>query len=171
MKKRLISVFWVVLGYFAGACETEDCVSIANNDLLISFYDSDSTKLREVFFDYVVAEDNDSLLYSREKPSSSYAFPLNPAADETIFLMQVIDSVRLDTISLDPVDIDTVYVLREQIDTIWVEYIRKQRIITEECGVEISYGSLELKVNSFPGHEVVNNSLSRFNDVNIKIFF
>lgn len=161
----------IVFGWLAGACENEDCVSIANNDLLISFYDSDSTTLKEVFFDYVLAEGNDSLFYSRSTPSSTYAFPLNPADDETIFVMQVIDSVRMDTISLDPIDIDTVYVLRDQVDTIWVDYIRKQRIITEECGVEISYVNLELSENSFPGYEVVNNSLSRFNNVNIKIFF
>jgi hypothetical protein len=161
----------VALGCFTWACETEDCVSVANNDLLITFYESDSSTLKDVFFDYVTAEGSDSIFFSRSNPTSSYAFPVNPAADETVFYIQIIDSVRIDTIALDPIEIDTVYVLRDQIDTLGVEYVRRQRIITQDCGVEISYANIAVRNNSFSGDEVVNASLSRFNNVNIKVFY
>ena len=171
MDKRFLQVLLIAMGWVTWACETEDCVSIANNDLLITFYGSDSVTLKEVFFDYVTAEGSDSIFYSRSKPASSYSFPVNPAADETLFYLQIIDSVRIDTITLDPLDLDTVYVLRDQVDTLGIEYFRKQPIITEDCGVEISYLNIAVESNSFTGDEVVNASLSRLNNVNIKIFY
>jgi hypothetical protein len=161
----------ILLGSVIASCENEDCVSVSNNALLVEFYSRDSTVIREIAFEYITAASTDTVFYAHGEESSSYALPLNPAADATMFYMQAIDTVLYDTISADPLQIDTVVVLRDRVDTLAVQYNRTQRVITPECGVEISYGNIEVEQNTFSGGEVVSPSLSRFNDVNIKIYY
>ena len=165
-------LFLLILILGVASCETENCVSLANNDLLVSFYEPDSTTLKNVMFDYVRAAGNDSLFYDSNTVSSKYRFPVNPAADETLFIMQVIDTVTYDTISYDPVVVEPRYHLRDRVDSLWVEYQRSQRVITVECGVEIYYSHLSIKKCTFNGYEFEDDktSLSRMNDVNIKIY-
>jgi hypothetical protein len=153
------------------SCKTEDCVSVANNDFLIEFYETDSTELKEVTFTYIRALDNDSIFYDMDDSDNFYALPVNPAADITTFIFQVLDSVKYDTIQLDPVVIDTILYLKETPDTIEVDYKRTQRIITVDCGAEISYNIDTLNINTFSGYTIENKDLSRFNDVNVKVFF
>ncbi len=154
------------------ACETETCVSLANNNLLVSFYKGDSITSKNIMFEYVKAVGNDSIFYDHETLQPGYQFPVNPAADETLFIMQVIDTVTFDTISYDPVVLEPRYHLRDRIDSLWVEYKRSERIITIDCGVEINYTNLMIKKCTFQGYEFEgdNTSLSRLNDVNIKIY-
>ncbi len=156
----------------SSACETENCVSLANNDLLVNFYEQDSVTLKNMMFEYVRAAGNDSVFYDHNTVQAKYRFPVNPADDQTLFIMQVIDSVTYDTISYDPLEVETHYHLRNGADSLWVEYDRHERIITVECGVEINYTKLSIKKCTFSKYELEGDetSLSRLNDVNIKIY-
>jgi hypothetical protein len=163
-----------LFGVFPGmlSCETENCVSVAENDLLVSFYEQDSTTLKNVMFEYVKAAGSDTIFYDHNTGRSDFRFPLNPADDQTLFIMQIIDSVSYDTISREPVVIDTTYYLRDGIDSLWIDYQRSQRIITEACGVEINYTHLSVEKSTFQSYEFEDEKtfLSRLNNVNIKIY-
>lgn len=154
------------------SCETENCISVANNDLLVSFYEQDSSTVKDMIFGYVTADGTDSVFYDYGTKQASFSFPVNPADDQTLFVMQVVDTITYDTITYDPLVIEATYHLRDEIDSLWVEYRRTQRIITEDCGVEIYYSNLTVKKCTFPGYEFENEMtfLSRLNDVNIKIY-
>lgn len=154
------------------SCEMENCVSVAENDLLISFYEQDSTTLKNVMFEYVKAAGSDSVFYDHNTSRSDFKFPLNPADDQTLFIMQVVDTVTYDTISYDPLVIETNFHLRNRVDSLWIEYRRSQRIITEACGVEINYTHLSIEKITFQSYEFEDEktSLSRLNNVNIKIY-
>jgi hypothetical protein len=52
-----------------------------------------------------------------------------------------------------------------------VSYRRGTRIISEDCGVEIVYIRLKVDSTTFSGINVVREQLSRFNSVNIEVFF
>ena len=153
------------------SCQTEDCVSLSNNDLLVSFYESDSTELKEVAFNFVKALKNDSIFYTSEDKGSDYKLPLNPAEDITTFIFQAIDSVTYDTLQLDPILIDTIIHQREKFDTLELSYLRTQRIITVDCGVEISYTIDTININTFSGYTIENKQLSRINTVNVKVYY
>ncbi len=173
----LLIFFW---GYFLlGSCKNEDCVSVFNNDLLVGFIMADTLKDGKVEFNpidtvfyTIMAEDNkDSVFYDRNDRRSTFALPVNPAGSSTKFIFQVIDSIRYDTLSLDPLDIDTLYFINPVPHILSVNYVRKERIITEDCGVEIGYFDVEIENSTFPMTTLVDDRLERFNEVNIEILF
>ncbi len=163
-------LFGLLPGIFS--CETENCITLAENDLMISFYEQDSTTLKDMIFEYVTAEGTDSVFYDYRTKQTDFRFPVNPADDQTLFVMQVVDTVTYDTLSHDPLVIEATFHLRDRIDSLLIEYQRSQRIITEECGVEINYTHLVVKKCTFPGYEFEDDMtfLSRLNEVNIKIY-
>lgn len=152
------------------ACETETCISEANNDMQVRFLKTDSTTQRQVRFRYLLATGNDSVFYADDTDRTVVSFPLNPEQDGTEFTLQLLDTVFIDTLSLDPIVTDTVRLYRPP-DTLAVRYARRQRIITEECGVEISYGGLSIEKSSFPGYLIVNQQVSRFNEFNLEVYY
>jgi len=167
----LFAVFLTVAVMLNIACETEDCVSLSTNDLWVTFYESDGSDLKNVTFFFVKALENDSIFYDKEDTRNSYALPLNPVADRTTFVFQVLDSITYDTLQLEPIEIDTIYHVRDALDTFDVHYRRAQRIITVDCGAEISYNIDTISTSTFTGFEIENRQLSRFNAVNVKVFF
>ncbi len=166
-------------GYFLlGSCKTEDCVSVFNNDLLVGFVEADTLEDGKVEFNpkdtvfYTIrAEGNDSVFYNKKDRRATFALPVNPAGDRTKFIFQAIDSIRYDTLSLDPIEIDTLYFINPSPHILSVRYVRKERIITEDCGVEIGYFNIEIENSTFPMTTLVNDRLERFNEVNIEILF
>ena len=164
--------------FLSDACKNEDCVSVFNNDLLVSFITTDTLEdgkveihPKDTVFYSIVAEGNDTVFYDKNDTRSIFALPVNPAGEATKFIFQVIDSIRYDTLSLDPLEIDTLYFLNPDPHILSVSYVRRERIITEDCGVEIGYFDIEITGTTFPDATVVADRLDRFNEANIEILF
>lgn len=174
-------IFWtivIVSGNIFFSCQNENCVSVFNNYLLVGFVDADTLESgdiefpkKDTLFYSVTAIGNNSVFYDKNDVVSTIALPVNPALGSTTFHLEMIDSIRYDTLSLDPIVIDTTYYINPTPHTITVSYDRKQRIISVECGVEIAYRNLKVEEISFPTSNLTEDKLSRFNEVNIEVFF
>ena len=176
---KIIFFLVVILGgnlFFS--CQNEDCVSVFNNNLLVDFIKADTLESGEIEFHQidtlfysVTAEGNDSVFYDKNTILSTLTLPVNPAMGLTTFKLEMIDSIRYDTLSFDPIVIDTIYSVNPTPHTITVSYRRAQRVISENCGVEIIYINLNIDEISFPTTNLVDDKLSRLNEVNIEVFF
>lgn len=160
------------------SCKTEDCVTVANNYLLIDYFETDTLETgavkftpKDTLFYSVMAVGNDSVFYSKKKKVNSMSLPVNPDSDQTTFEFVMIDSIHFDTLSVNPIVLDTIYHINPSPHKISVNYTRGYKIISESCGVEISYNNLSLEENTFPLDSLIKNNLSRFNDTNIAIYF
>ncbi len=181
MCRTYLKVNWqwaILLAVLMCSCQDEDCVSVSNNDFLIGFVKADTLESGKVIYENVdtlfykvTAESNDSILYDWHTRSLTFALPVNPASDITTFHLEMLDSIRYDTLSLDPLTIDTIMYVNPMPQTISVSYEQRQRIIAEDCGVEISYVKLQVDETTFPATELTEDKLSRFNEVNLEIFF
>jgi len=178
--KQLLGFFTLcfLLIILFSSCKNEDCVSSANNYLLVNFLNLDTLetgaveiKAKDTLFYSVVAVGNDSVFYKKAKKVSSIALPVNPAADQTSFQFAMIDSIRYDTLSFNPIVLDTIFYLRDKPHEINVRYNRKFRVITESCGMEISYHNVSADTITFPSSALITDYLSRFNTVNIEVYF
>jgi hypothetical protein len=173
--------FWSIILLNAGllfSCKNEDCISVFNNELLIDFLQADTLASGKIEFHAVdtvfytiMAVGNDSVFYDSTDVVSSLILPVNPSESSTSFRLQVIDSIRNDTISFDPIIIEKRYYLNPTPHIISISYERRQRIISEDCGTEIAYTNLKIEETTFPSTNLVDNKLSRFNEVNIEILF
>lgn len=152
------------------ACEAENCVSVATNDMQVRFYENDSTTSRRVRFRYLQAIGNDSVFYTIDTVALTYSFPLDPERDRTDFALQILDTAYFDTLSTEPLELELVTVYLPP-DTLSVEYRRLMRIITEECGVEISYEELRVIRATFPAYKLISEQVSRFDEVNLEVYF
>ena len=182
-KKRSLYkfIFWtivIVSGNLFFSCQNENCVSVFNNYLLVGFINADTLETGEIefhendtIFYSVTAIGNDSVFYDKNDIVSTLTLPVNPALGLTTFKLEMIDSIRYDTLSFDPIVIDTTYYINPTPHTITVSYDRRQRIISEECGVEIAYTNLKVEEISFPTSNLTEDKFSRFNEVNIEVFF
>lgn len=176
---RNFYIWGLILGFISFfSCQTEDCISLFNNDLLVDFIQVDTlengtivTSRIDTTFYEIRAVDNDSLLYSLKNTSTTLNLPVNPAADQTTFEFYTIASIRYDTISQNPIDVDTIYTVNPEPHNLSVSYRRVSRIVTEPCGVEIAFVSLEVNETSFELTRTVRDRLSRFNEVNIEVLF
>ena len=179
--------FWLAIIIFSNllfSCKNEDCFSIFNNDMLISFNVADTldtgeiiTEAIDTMFYAIVADGNDSIFYGPETRASLFMLQVDPAAEYTSFEFYMIDSVATDTISQDPLVIEATYFpnpIPHQMDII---YRSGTRVITEDCGVEIGYVGLDVSETTFPGYEIERDILDRFtgtgtnDDVNVKVYF
>jgi len=177
IKRRAVRIIFWVFGIFIGqffiSCANEDCVSIFNNDLLVGFIDADTLESGDIVFSdadtifySIKAEGNDSIYYDPESQRSSlFALPVNPAGEETIFELTMLDSISYDSLN------NPTYHINPNPHIISVSYTRGQRIITEDCGVEIGYSALKIEDISFNTTILVDDKLSRLNEVNIEVFF
>ncbi len=178
--KQLIGFFtfiFLILILFS-SCKNEDCVSSANNYLLVTFLNVDtlengsiSIKGKDTTFYSVTAIGNDLEFYTKALKKDTLKLPVNPAADQTTFQLVMIDSIRYDTLANNPVVLDTIYYLHPKPHVISVSYERKFRVITESCGMEISYHNLAADTITFPSAALITDYLSRFNTTNIEVYF
>lgn len=177
-------IFWAIIifgGNIFFSCQDENCISVFNNDLILGFKDTTAVGSSnmdfyvDTVFNSITAVGGDTVLYDRTDVASIFPLPVNPSADMTTFILEMIDSIRYDTLSLDPINIDTIYFVNPIPHTITVSYDRTKRIITEECGVEIAYKNLKIEEISFPSYNLVNDKLSRLNEfkdeINIEVLF
>jgi len=168
----------VVIGNLFFSCQNEDCVSIYNNYLLVEFVQADTLEsgkieysaLDTVFYS-VTAVGNETVFYDKNDWESKLVLPVNPASDLTEFRLEMIDSIRYDTLSLDPIVLDTIYYVNPTPHIISIIYERRQKIITEDCGVEIAFVNLEIEEITFPISNLLEDQLTRFNESNIEVLF
>jgi hypothetical protein len=164
------------------SCQNEDCVSTFNNEMLIGFYDADTLENGDVviqekdtIFYSVVADGNDSIFYDVDTIVSVVTLPVDPGADMTAFEFYMIDSVSIDTLSMDPLEFEVTIFPRKEPYFLQVSYRKITQVISEECGVEIGFVNLEVDDSTFPAYEIDSDRLSRFNleneRVNIEVFF
>jgi len=173
--------FWLIVimsGNIFFSCANEDCVSIFNNHLLVSFIDADTLESGgiefheiDTLFYSVVAVGNDTVFYDSTDVVSTVRLSVDPASDLTTFVFQMLDSISYDTLSNDPIVIDTSYHVNPNPHIISVSYNRSQRIMSEDCGVEIAYTKLKLEEITFQTAVLTDDKLSRLNEVNIEVFF
>ena len=168
----------LTVGCIFYSCKNEDCVSIYNNYLLIDFVKADTLDSGNIEFHpidtvfyTVMAIGNDSVFYDSTDVVNSLILPVNPSSGSSSFRLQMIDSIRTDTVSYDPITTTKKYYVNPTPHVISVSYVRGEKIISEDCGVEISYTHLNIDDTTFPVTNMVDNKLSRFNEVNIEIFF
>lgn len=173
-----LGITFILACTFFSSCKDEDCVSTFNNDLLVSLMQADTlengdvvNKSIDTLFFEVRAAGNNSIFYDYEDKVSKLVLPVNPAEDMTTFEFYMIDSVRIDTISMDPINIQKTYFKNETPHVLSVSYRRGTRILSEDCGVEIVYVRLRVDATTFSGTNVVSEQLSRFNSVNIEVLF
>ena len=169
-------IFWlfgILIGQLFFSCANEDCVSIFNNHLLVGFINADTLESGDIVFNdadtifySIKAEWNDSIFYDPDSPSSSLiTLPVDPAGELTTFELTMLDSISYDSLN------NPTYHINPVPHIISVSYNRGQRIITEDCGVEIGYSGLKIEEITFNTTLLVDNKLSRLNEVNIEIFF
>ena len=165
--------YWIILTFSVSvffSCANEDCVSISNNYYLVGFFGSERNtagqypKIDTLFYS-VKADGNDIVFYDPDTTISVLSLPVNPAADKTSFELIMLDSITYDE-SNDPI-----YHINPNPHRISVSYRRTQRIISVDCGAEISYTSLKVDEITFVDTVVVSDKLSRLNDTNIEVYF
>ena len=171
--------FWLIvlsINWFV-ACQSEECVSIYNNYLLVGFIKADTLEngkielspLDTVFYS-VTAEGNDSVFYDQSDVTSFLQLPVNPAGEFTSFKFEMIDSIGYDSLSMQ-----NIYYRNPTPHTISVSYHRGERIIVDDCGIEISYTKLTLVDSTFQNTILMSDKLSRLNELtnqfNIEVLF
>jgi hypothetical protein len=166
-------IFWAIVilgGNLFSSCQDEDCVSIFNNYLLVGFEDENGDPVDTMFYS-VTAIGNDAVFYDKDTTLSILTLPVDPASNFTTFELEMIDSIRYDSLSNQ-----LKYYVNPTPHIITVSYRRTERIITEDCGVGIAYTNLFLEEITFPSFDLKNDNLSRLhyqfnNEVNIEVFF
>ena len=166
-------IFGILIGQLFFSCAKEDCVSIFNNHLLVGFINADTLETGEIIFSdadtifySVKAVGNDTILYDPDSPATALiTLPVNPAANLTTFELTMLDSISYDTLN------NPTYYVNPIPHIISVSYTTGQRIITEDCGVEIGYSGLNIDDITFNTTLLVDDKLSRLNSVNIEVFF
>lgn len=169
-------IFWslaLLNGSLLFSCANEDCISIFNNHLLVGFVNADTLETGEIVFNEidtvfysVTAAGNDSIFYEADTLIRSIlTLPVDPASELTSFRLDMLDSITYDSLN------NPTYYVNPNPHFITVSYDLRQRIISEDCGVEIGYTNLLVEDITFPTHILVENKLSRLNEVNIEVFF
>ena len=183
IKGRLYKLFFftiIVLGVnLFYSCQNENCFSVFNNYLLVGFEKADTLENGKIEFSpldtlfySVTAVGNDIVFYDKSDVLSTLILPVNPAEDLTTFKLEMIDSIEFVYETGSEIPIDTIYYVNPIPHTITVSYERRQRIISEECGIEIAYIKLNVDEITFPATELVEDKLDRTNEeVNVKVFF
>ena len=167
------SIFWLMVlfvGSIFFSCANEDCVSISTNYYLVGFFESERNDAGEfpkidTLFYSVKADGNDVVFYDPDTTVSVLSLPVNPAADKISFELIMLDSVSMDSLN------NPIYHVNPNPHYITVNYRRSQRIVSEECGVEITYSKILVEEITFEDTVVVSDRLSRLNETNIEVFF
>lgn len=138
------------------SCGTDpDCITSGSSLVRVNFLKADNENADSLFFNAVFTSANEDSLIAGKDTLSTLQLPLNPASDVTEFI--------LENRALN----DSILVF----DTIRLSYDRLQRIISPECGVELSFINLNIQKSTFDSLALVNGELIRNNNnANIEIY-
>ena len=115
--------------------------------MIVDFLDSTGTR-KDTTFNYITAAGSDVIFYS-DTTLYKYLLPINTEEPETTFFFYGMTGVP---------------------DTLQVGYQRTQRLISEDCGFELQFRSLEIIHSSFPETESLGNDLNILYDTDIRIY-
>ena len=153
----------VLLGMFS--CKDTPCNSVFTSDFEVdyfrlSFFEPDSVAVDQpgIYFVSVTAVDEDSIFYADEV-RTNLILPVDPAQDFTTYIIQSQDSSLIE---------DSVVVVT---DTLIVQYNRRQRLISEDCGPEQLYVDFMIEETTYDSLNLFNDQLRTTNDRFIEIFY
>ena len=141
--------FFLICLYALAACDTTDCITFNTRVVIVEFLDSatGNNKVRE--FDLITAIESPIVFYG-DTSLSTYYLPVNTEKEYTSFLF------------LNP---------DQTIDTLEIDYEKRIRLISKDCGYDFEFKNLGIVHTSFDSAVSMENELSRLNEENIKIFF
>ncbi len=146
---RIIFLISFTIGVGLLACQDDpDCVSITTDFANVRFYNFENGEIDTVDVNSITLEGSDSVLYADTTISNVMTIPLNPA-QRTVQLA-----------------FDTEFGL----DTVVLSYATRNRLISEDCGLEILFAELDYVRNDFDSINIVNQELVESFDENIRIF-
>ncbi len=136
------AIIWLISG-----CENTDCITFSRNYVIIDFLDSTGVR-KDTTFSYITAEGSNVIFYS-DTTLYKYALPINTDESETTFIFHGTDNIT---------------------DTLQVGYLRRQRLISEDCGFELQFRQLEIIRSSFPDAISMNKDLNILYETDIRIY-
>jgi len=134
--------------YIFISCENTDCITFSTRIVIVDFLDSATGSPESREFEIITATESSVIFYGDTSLSKLY-LPVNTEKDQTTFIFYNPDN---------------------SIDTLEVGYIRKERLISEDCGFEIQFKNIEIIYSTFGNVISLENELSRLYDENIKIY-
>ena len=142
-----ILISLLILG--SGCLDEPDCVSSATNFANVTFYKLDTAVVDTVDINSLTAAGSDSVLISDQDNVSTFKLPLNREATSSLFTFDI-KNVGIKTLTLT--------------------YQVNQRLISEDCGVEIIISDLGYSQSGFDSIRVLNTILVEEIDEDIRIF-
>ena len=130
------------------SCDTTDCISFSTRIVVVDFLDAETGNSESRDFDLITSAESSVLFYGDTTLSTLY-LPVNTDKDNTTFLFFNPDNT---------------------IDTLEIGYVRTERLISKDCGLELVFKNIEIIYTTFDNAVSLENELSRLNEENIKIF-
>ena len=116
--------------------------------MVVDFLDAETGNSESRDFDLITSTESSVLFYGDTTLSTLY-LPVNTDKDNTTFLFFNPDNT---------------------IDTLEIGYVRTERLISKDCGLELVFKNIEIIYTTFDNAVSLENELSRLNEENIKIF-
>jgi len=116
--------------------------------VIVDFLDSATGSSESREFEFITAAETSVIFYGDTSLSRLY-LPVNTDKDQTTFLFYNPDN---------------------SIDTLEIGYVRKEHLISEDCGFELQFKNIEIIYSTFGNVISLGNELSRLYDENIKIY-
>ena len=129
-------------------CDTTDCITFSTNAFIIQFFDKDSGQPESIDFQTIEAFESKIVLYADTSLNTFY-LPVNTAMGSTTFILKDASN---------------------QVDSLTVGYTKTEKLISEECGFELTFSNLLVLRTSYDSVVVSLNELSRLNEENIQIY-
>ena len=154
------------------SCDVEDCISTKSSKLKVASYTDQLDSVSAMWISFLQADDNDSVLVRDDTVAVlKYELDLNPATNRTRYNFTIIPYTYELSDEFDPPKYVVNDTLPEETHFIDFAYTRRQRIVSQECGVEQSFYDLEIIDHDFKRAEVVSDTIDNFIDSNVKIYF
>ena len=134
--RKLVQILCTTFLFLIG-CNDPDCIRLASTTMRIGFYDITTGDASAIRVNLLQIVGSDSILVQDVAAAKSVLLPLNPS----------------DT------SITAVFDTEFGIDTLILSYTTVTRLISEECGAEISIGNLRKVRNDFDSIRFENRSL------------
>jgi len=151
MKKYFITFIAVLLAILS--CEKDDiCIEATTPNLKIKFFnDEERESFKTLSIKYLWTENKDSILEFEGKSIDSILLPLNILENHTSFIIE--NEIGIDTIRID--------------------YNRKDVFVSRSCGYKVIFESISLNRitnNWIKAIEINNPTIENENDTHIHIF-
>jgi len=152
--------------FVASSCEDTLCTSVFTSEFKVEYFnivysetDSETVEQPLVNFTKVFALGNEDSLFYSEQSLKEITLAIDPDEDFTTFVIETLDSISIE---------DSVQIFS---DTLSVRYVRRQRLISEDCGPEQLYIDFEIVQSTYDSINLFQDQLKTINDRFIEIFY